>query len=37
MENNIAKFDVNNVNVETLLGYVNDETIDIPETQRAFV
>lgn len=33
----MAKFDVNNVSVETLLGYVNDGTIAIPEIQRPFV
>ena len=33
----MAKFDVNNVSVETLLGYVSDGTIAIPEIQRPFV
>ena len=33
----MAKFDVNNVSVESLLGYVNDGTIAIPEIQRPFV
>lgn len=33
----MAKFDVNNVSVETLLGYVKDGTIAIPEIQRPFV
>lgn len=33
----MAKFDVNNVSVETLLGYVQDGTIAIPEIQRPFV
>ena len=33
----MAKFEVNNVSVSTLLGYVNDGTIAIPEIQRPFV
>lgn len=33
----MAKFDVNNVSVETLLGYVLGGTIAIPEIQRPFV
>lgn len=33
----MAKFDVNNVSVETLLGYVNGGVIAIPEIQRPFV
>lgn len=33
----MAKFEVNNVSISTLLGYVNDETIAIPEIQRPFV
>lgn len=33
----MAKFDVNNVSVETLPGYVSDGTIAIPEIQRPFV
>lgn len=33
----MAKFDVNNVSVETLLGYVKDNIIEIPEIQRPFV
>ena len=33
----MAKFEVNNVNVSTLLGYVKDGTIAIPEIQRPFV
>lgn len=33
----MAKFDVNNVSVETLLGYVKDNIIAIPEIQRPFV
>ena len=33
----MAKFDVNNVSVESLLGYVKDGTIAIPEIQRPFV
>ena len=33
----MAKFDVNNVSIESLLGYVNDGTIAIPEIQRPFV
>lgn len=33
----MAKFDVNNVSVETLLGYVNGGNIAIPEIQRPFV
>ncbi len=33
----MAKFDVNNVSVETLLSYVKDWTIAIPEIQRPFV
>ena len=33
----MAKFEVNNVSVETLLGYVKDGTIAIPEIQRPFV
>ena len=33
----MSKFDVNNVSVETLLGYVKDGTIAIPEIQRPFV
>lgn len=33
----MTKFDVNNVSVETLLGYVSDGTIAIPEIQRPFV
>jgi len=32
----VAKFDVNNVSVESLLGYVSDGTIAIPEIQRSF-
>lgn len=33
----MAKFEVNNVSVSTLLGYVDDGTIAIPEIQRPFV
>lgn len=33
----MAKFEVNNVSVSTLLGYVSDGTIAIPEIQRPFV
>ena len=33
----MAKFEVNNVSISTLLGYVNDGTIAIPEIQRPFV
>lgn len=33
----MAKFEVNNVSVSTLLGYVKDGTIAIPEIQRPFV
>lgn len=33
----MAKFDVNNVSVESLLGYVSGGTIAIPEIQRPFV
>lgn len=33
----MAKFDVNNVSISTLLEYVNDGTIAIPEIQRPFV
>ena len=33
----MAKFDVNNVSVETLLSYVKDWVIAIPEIQRPFV
>lgn len=33
----MAKFEVNNVSVETLLGYVRDNIIAIPEIQRPFV
>jgi uncharacterized protein with ParB-like and HNH nuclease domain len=33
----MAKFDVNNVSVETLLGYVKGGVIAIPEIQRPFV
>ena len=33
----MAKFDVNNVSVESLLGYVKDGTIAIPEIQRPFI
>ena len=33
----MAKFEVNNVSVSTLLGYVADGTIAIPEIQRPFV
>ena len=33
----MAKFDVNNVSVETLLGYVSGGTIAIPEIQRPFM
>ena len=33
----MAKFEVNNVTISTLLGYVNDGTIAIPEIQRPFV
>lgn len=33
----MAKFDVNNVSVETLLSYVKDWAIAIPEIQRPFV
>lgn len=33
----MAKFDVNNVSVETFLGYVNGGNIAIPEIQRPFV
>ncbi len=33
----MAKFDVNDYSVETLLGYVKDGTIAIPEIQRPFV
>lgn len=33
----MSKFEVNNVSVSTLLGYVNDGTIAIPEIQRPFV
>ena len=33
----MANFEVNNVSVNTLLGYVSDGTIAIPEIQRPFV
>lgn len=33
----MAKFEVNNVSVSTLLGYIEDGTIAIPEIQRPFV
>lgn len=33
----MAKYDVNNISVETLLGFVNGGTIAIPEIQRPFV
>lgn len=33
----MVKFEVNSVSVSTLLGYVNDGTIAIPEIQRPFV
>lgn len=33
----MAKFEVNNVSISTLLGYVKDGTIAIPEIQRPFV
>lgn len=33
----MSKFEVNNVSVNTLLGYVQDGTIAIPEIQRPFV
>lgn len=33
----MAKFEVNNVSISTLLGYVSDGTIAIPEIQRPFV
>lgn len=33
----MAKFEVNNVSISTLLGYVTDGTIAIPEIQRPFV
>lgn len=33
----MVKFEVNNVSINTLLGYVNDGTIAIPEIQRPFV
>lgn len=33
----MSKFEVNNVSISTLLGYVNDGTIAIPEIQRPFV
>lgn len=33
----MSKFEVNNVSVSTLLGYVSDGTIAIPEIQRPFV
>lgn len=33
----MAKFDVNNISIESLLWYVNDGTIAIPEIQRPFV
>ena len=33
----MAKFEVNNVSVSTLLGYISDGTIAIPEIQRPFV
>ena len=33
----MSKFEVNNVSINTLLGYVNDGTIAIPEIQRPFV
>lgn len=33
----MTKFEVNNVSVSTLLGYVKDGTIAIPEIQRPFV
>ena len=33
----MAKFEVNNVSISTLLGYVDDGTIAIPEIQRPFV
>ncbi|MCP9459939.1 MAG: DUF262 domain-containing protein, partial [Candidatus Nanosyncoccus sp. P13S_S20_bin.18.1] len=32
-----TKFEVNNVSISTLLGYVKDGTIAIPEIQRPFV
>ena len=33
----MAKFEVNNVSISNLLGYVDDGTIAIPEIQRPFV
>ena len=33
----MSKFEVNNVSVSTLLGYISDGTIAIPEIQRPFV
>lgn len=33
----MTKFEVNNVSINTILGYVNDGTIAIPEIQRPFV
>ena len=33
----MAKFDVNNVSVETLLGYVKDGTIAIPEVLQPYM
>lgn len=33
----MSKFEVNNVSISTLLGYVSDGTIAIPEIQRPFV
>lgn len=33
----MTKFEVNNVSISTLLGYVSDGTIAIPEIQRPFV
>ena len=33
----MAKFEVNNVSISTLRGYVDDGTIAIPEIQRPFV
>ena len=34
---NMPNFEVNNVSVSTLLGFVSDGTIAIPEIQRPFV
>lgn len=33
----MPNFEVNNISISTLLGYVKDGTIAIPEIQRPFV